>query len=100
MSRRLGTAETRTAQTPNREGLPMTTDIQPHPLSADELAADTGAQALAHQLKAYGVEYVFGTCGHTNIALLAAFDEVGIEFVIARHEQAAAHAADGYARMS
>ena len=26
--------------------------------------------------------------------------EVGIEFVIARHEQAAAHAADGYARVS
>jgi acetolactate synthase I/II/III large subunit len=78
----------------------MTTDIQPHPLPADDLAAETGAHALAHQLKAYGVEYVFGTCGHTNIALLAAFDEVGIEFVIARHEQAAAHAADGYARVS
>src|SRR5689334_17309288 len=60
----------------------------------------TGAFAVADQLKAYGVKYVFGTCGHTNIALLAAFEEVGIEFVIARHEQAAAHAADGYARMS
>src|SRR5689334_1816913 len=60
----------------------------------------TGAFAVADQLKAYGVKYVFGTCGHTNIALLAAFEEVGIEFVIARHEQAAAHAADGYARIS
>jgi acetolactate synthase-1/2/3 large subunit len=59
-----------------------------------------GALALASQLKEYGVEYVFGTCGHTNIALLVALQQVGIEFVIARHEQAAAHAADGYARMS
>ncbi|GAA0910892.1 thiamine pyrophosphate-binding protein [Virgisporangium aurantiacum] len=60
----------------------------------------TGALAVAQQLKAYGVKYVFGTCGHTNIALLSAFEEVGVDFVIARHEQAAAHAADGYARMS
>jgi acetolactate synthase-1/2/3 large subunit len=60
----------------------------------------TGADAVARQLKAYGVKHVFGTCGHTNIALLSAFEEVGVDFVIARHEQAAAHAADGYARMS
>lgn len=58
----------------------------------------TGALAVARQLKSYGVEHVFGTCGHTNIALLVAFENVGIDFVIARHEQAAAHAADGYAR--
>ncbi len=54
--------------------------------------------ALAAQLESYGVEYVFGTCGHTNIALLDALSRTGIRFVIARHEQAAAHAADGYAR--
>jgi acetolactate synthase-1/2/3 large subunit len=60
----------------------------------------TGASAVARQLKAYGVKYVFGTCGHTNIALLSALEEAGVDFVIARHEQAAAHAADGYARMS
>ena len=64
------------------------------------LSTMTGALAVASQLKSYGVDYVFGTCGHTNIALLAAFDEVGIDFVIARHEQAAAHAADGYARVT
>ena len=58
----------------------------------------TGAAALAAQLEAYGVEYVFGTCGHTNIALLDALSRTSVRFVIARHEQAAAHAADGYAR--
>ncbi|MGW2048274.1 thiamine pyrophosphate-binding protein [Streptomyces sp. NPDC001858] len=60
----------------------------------------TAAEALAAQLESYGVEYVFGTCGHTNIALLDALGPSPIEFVIARHEQAAAHAADGYARAS
>lgn len=60
----------------------------------------TGAEALTRQLESYGVEYVFGTCGHTNIALLDALGRSRIRFVIARHEQAAAHAADGYARAS
>jgi acetolactate synthase I/II/III large subunit len=60
----------------------------------------TGAAALASQLESYGVEYIFGTCGHTNIALLDALSRTSIRFVIARHEQAAAHAADGYARMT
>ncbi|MGH3212495.1 MAG: thiamine pyrophosphate-binding protein [Trebonia sp.] len=60
----------------------------------------TAAEALAAQLETYGVEYVFGTCGHTNIALLDALSRTGIRFVIGRHEQTAAHAADGYARAS
>ncbi|MFI7610859.1 thiamine pyrophosphate-binding protein [Nonomuraea terrae] len=58
----------------------------------------TAAHALVAQLEALGVEYVFGTCGHTNIAVLDALADSPIRFVIARHEQAAAHAADGYAR--
>ena len=58
------------------------------------------ADALVRQLESYGVEYIFGTCGHTNIALLDALSRSRIRFVIARHEQAAAHAADGYARAS
>jgi len=59
----------------------------------------TAADALVEQLASYGVEYVFGTCGHTNIALLDAIGRSSdITFVIARHEQTAAHAADGYAR--
>ena len=60
----------------------------------------TVAEALVRQLRSYGVEYVFGLCGHTNIALLDALGRSDIQFVMARHEQAAAHAADGYARMT
>ncbi len=72
-------------------------------MSLDELvdtSSDTvtAAEAMVVQLESYGVEYVFGTCGHTNIALLDAMGRSTIRFVIARHEQAAAHAADGYAR--
>ena len=58
----------------------------------------SAAEALAAQLESYGVEYIFGTCGHTNIALLDAISRTRVKFVIARHEQTAAHAADGYAR--
>ena len=60
----------------------------------------TGAEAMVAQLESYGVEYIFGLCGHTNIALLDALSRSSIRFIMSRHEQAAAHAADGYARMS
>ncbi len=57
---------------------------------------------VAHQLVKYledrGVEYIFGLCGHTNIAVLSALEKSKIHFVNTRHEQIAAHAADGYAR--
>lgn len=57
---------------------------------------------ISHQLVRYleyrGVEHVFGLCGHTNIAVLAALSSSPIDFVNTRHEQLAAHAADGYAR--
>lgn len=64
------------------------------------LSSMTGAEVLVAQLESYGVEYVFGLCGHTNIAVLDALSRSSIKFVINRHEQAAAHAADGYARAS
>ncbi|HOA01536.1 MAG TPA: thiamine pyrophosphate-binding protein [Dermatophilaceae bacterium] len=58
---------------------------------------------VSHQLVRYlehrGVRHVFGLCGHTNIAVLAALSRsTQIEFVNTRHEQIASHAADGYAR--
>jgi acetolactate synthase-1/2/3 large subunit len=53
---------------------------------------------LVRYLEARGVEHVFGLCGHTNIAVLAALEGSRIRFVNTRHEQIAAHMADGYAR--
>jgi acetolactate synthase-1/2/3 large subunit len=55
---------------------------------------------LAEYLERLGVEVIFGLCGHTNIAFLDALGKSRIRFVSTRHEQIAAHAADGYARAS
>ncbi|WP_129646542.1 thiamine pyrophosphate-binding protein [Peristeroidobacter agariperforans] len=60
----------------------------------------TVAQLLVAYLEARGVDHIFGLCGHTNIAVLAALEKSSIRFVNTRHEQIAAHAADGYARAS
>lgn len=59
-------------------------------------------ELISHQLIRYlenrGITHIFGLCGHTNIAVLTALEESSIRFVNTRHEQIAAHAADGYAR--
>ena len=59
---------------------------------------DLISHQLVKYLEARGVEHVFGLCGHTNIAVLAAMEKSRIKFVNVRHEQIAAHMADGYAR--
>jgi acetolactate synthase-1/2/3 large subunit len=61
---------------------------------------ETTAVLLVRYLEARGVRHVFGLCGHTNIAVLSAMEGSRVEFVNVRHEQIAAHAADGYARMT
>jgi len=57
---------------------------------------------VSHQLVKYlehrEIRHVFGLCGHTNIAFLSAMENSSIRFINVRHEQIAAHAADGYAR--
>jgi len=58
------------------------------------------AYLMTEYLERLGVEVVFGLCGHTVIALLDALGKSRIRFVSTRHEQVAAHAADGYARAS
>ena len=57
------------------------------------------SKQLIKYLEARGVEHIFGLCGHTNIAVLAELAKSKkIKFINTRHEQIAAHAADGYAR--
>ena len=61
----------------------------------------TVADHIAAFLRDRQVELAFGLCGHTNISLLAALERGGgPRFITTRHEQVAAHAADGYARAS
>ncbi len=59
----------------------------------------TGAQILCESLLREGVEVIFGISGGTVIPLYNAFSEYPqIRRILVRHEQAAAHAAAGYAR--
>lgn len=53
---------------------------------------------LVNFLEKRGVEKIFGLCGHTVIGFLDALKESNIQYISVRHEQIAAHAADGYAR--
>ncbi len=62
----------------------------------------TGAYALMDSLKRHGVKHIFGYPGG---AILPIYDELyrfeaagDLQHILVRHEQGAAHAADGYAR--
>jgi len=58
-----------------------------------------GSQMLLKCLASEGVEYIFGYPGGKVIPIYdAIYDEKKIKHVLVRHEQCAAHAADGYAR--
>jgi thiamine pyrophosphate-dependent acetolactate synthase large subunit-like protein len=61
---------------------------------------ETGAQALVGALEAHGVELVFGIPGQHALGLWDALADSSIRCVVVRHEQAAAFAAQGYARTS
>lgn len=59
----------------------------------------TGAQIIIDALIKEGVSVVFGYPGGVVIPIFdVLYDTKQIKFVLTRHEQAAAHAADGYAR--
>jgi acetolactate synthase I/II/III large subunit len=58
------------------------------------------SEQLVEYLERRGVKHIFGLCGHTNIAVLSAMANRQIQFIMVRHEQIAAHAADGYARVT
>jgi acetolactate synthase-1/2/3 large subunit len=58
----------------------------------------TGAQMVWESLVYEGVDTVFGISGGAVIHLYHALPDYPIHHVLMRHEQGAAHAADGYAR--
>src|SRR5213596_2700544 len=76
--------------------------VVPNTIDRTEKAIETriASYLLTEYLERLGVEVIFGLCGHTIIALLDALGKSRIRFVSTRHEQVAAHAADGYARAS
>ncbi|MBI4437025.1 MAG: biosynthetic-type acetolactate synthase large subunit [Candidatus Omnitrophica bacterium] len=58
----------------------------------------TGAKILIECLKKEGVEVVFGIPGGANLPTFDALFDSSIKVIMSRHEQGAAHMADGYAR--
>ncbi|WP_422678762.1 biosynthetic-type acetolactate synthase large subunit [Chamaesiphon minutus] len=75
---------------------------QPLPTLPALAQRQTGAYALLDSLHRHGVQHIFGYPGG---AILPIYDEIyrfeaagKIEHILVRHEQGAAHAADGYAR--
>ena len=65
------------------------------------MAKLTGAQMVCESLIREGVDVVFGIPGGATLPLYDAMPQYpGIRHILCRHEQGAAHAADGYARVT
>jgi acetolactate synthase-1/2/3 large subunit len=60
----------------------------------------TGAKALAESLKRQKVEVIFGIPGGAVLPIYDVLYDSDIKHILMRHEQCAAHAADGYSRAS
>ena len=59
-----------------------------------------GAGILIKALEAEGVEIIFGYPGGAIMPVYDALVDTEVRHILVRHEQAAAHAAEGYARAS
>ena len=64
------------------------------------MAKLTGAHLFIRCLKQEGIQKVFTIVGDTILPLVEAAADEGIEFIDTRHEGAALHMADGYARIT
>src|SRR5208283_3033832 len=60
----------------------------------------SGARATVEALEREKVEYIFGMPGGANLPFYDALWDSKIKHVLVRHEQAAAHMADAYGRVS
>lgn len=58
-----------------------------------------GSEALVRALEAEGVDFVFGLPGGANLPMYDALVDASLRHILVRHEQSAAHMADGYARI-
>ena len=64
------------------------------------MASLTGAHLFIRCLKQEGIKKIFTIVGDTILPLVDAAADEGIEFIDTRHEGAAMHMADGYARIT
>ena len=85
----------------------MSTELKGTDTATDTLAQKTkdgsvisGGHLVAKALKQEGVDTIFTLCGGHIIDIYDGCLDEGIRIVDVRHEQTAAHAADGYARQT
>ena len=64
------------------------------------MAKLTGAHLMVRALKLEGIKKIFTLVGDTILPLVDAAEDEGIEFIDTRHEAAAMHMADGWARVT
>src|SRR5882757_3491135 len=75
-----------------------TTHPTPQPIAPDT-ELKPGAEVLLRALKDQGVEVIFGYPGGAVLPIYdAIFQQNALRHILVRHEQAAVHAAEGYAR--
>ena len=60
----------------------------------------SGAKALIESLERQKITEIFGLPGGAVLPIYDALHDSKIRHILCRHEQGAAHAADGYARAS
>src|SRR5580698_9903993 len=76
-------------------------ESQPLPAEAPASGAQiSGGHLVARALKNEGVDTIFTLCGGHIIDIYDGCIDESIKIIDVRHEQVAAHAADGYARMT
>src|SRR5882757_4650047 len=81
----------------------MTQTIPGRPVRSDQPVTQeliSGGHLVAKALKAEGVDTIFTLCGGHIIDIYDGCVDEGISVIDVRHEQVAAHAADGYARVT
>ncbi|MFC6725582.1 thiamine pyrophosphate-binding protein, partial [Halobium palmae] len=79
------------------------TENRPTDVDADEGTGTgtdgyTGADLFTDALEAYGVDYVFGNPGTTELPIMRALGDADLEYVLGLHEDVAVGMAAGYAQ--
>jgi acetolactate synthase I/II/III large subunit len=82
------------------KGRPTTTAEDTLKAKSRQAGVVSGGHLVAKALKSEGVDTIFTLCGGHIIDIYDGCIDEGIKIVDVRHEQVAAHAADGYARQT
>jgi acetolactate synthase-1/2/3 large subunit len=76
------------------------TAVKAEPPAARDTDTISGGHLVAKALRAEGIDVIFTLCGGHIIDIYDGCIDEGIKVLDVRHEQVAAHAADGYARVT